>query len=210
MAVSAAAHLCLCSKRSALQNTAANTRLLPALPLPAHLHTTTTQVQQDEYERQRLQQLMQQQQMQMSSSMVAEQVAPAAVASGPPAASWANHGIMPISLSLPAAMPEATTLAGAVSQSAQSLLQHSLSASLSSQTIAAATNNVFAPSSCPDLPQVRVHACVYVSVNGNVCVCWQLAAAWGVLRQCLVSLCHSCCAHHVQPHMLGHRLRVRP
>jgi hypothetical protein len=116
------------------------------------------QVQQDEYERQRLQQIMHQQQQMAPSGMVAEQMAPAAVASGPPAV-WTNHGIMPISLSIPSAMPEATTLVGAVSQSAQSLLQHSLSASLSSQAVADATSNVFAPSSCPDLPQVCSCVC---------------------------------------------------
>jgi hypothetical protein len=64
---------------------------------------------------------------------------------------------MPMGMSAPtaAATTECTTLAGAVSQSAQYLVQHSLSGSLPSQTAAEATAAVFGPSSCPELPQVR-------------------------------------------------------
>lgn len=104
-------------------------------------------VQQDELERQRLQ-LVQQQMV--AVGMVSEAMAPGQQVTG---MMQAGNGMVPGVMSLPSAM-EATTLAGAVSQSAQSLLHHSLSGSLSSYTAALPPAAAFGPSSCPELPQV--------------------------------------------------------
>lgn len=117
-------------------------------------------VQQDELERQRLQ-LVQQQMVAVGMVSAEAMVAPGHQHAQQVAASMmqqAGNGMVPGIMSLPAAM-EATTLAGAVSQSAQSLLHHSLSGSLSSYTAALAPAAAFGPSSCPELPQVCVCVC---------------------------------------------------
>lgn len=120
-----------------------------------HVLRACPQVQQDEIERQRLQLVKQQ----MAASGMVSEPLPGMTSAGmtqqmPFTGMLPGHGITPMALSMPSTMHESTTLAGAVSQSAQSLLQHSLSGSLSSQAAAAATATVFGPSSCPDLPQV--------------------------------------------------------
>jgi hypothetical protein len=109
-------------------------------------------VQQDELERQRLQ--LVQQQMAALGMVSAEAMAAGQQAHFPAGMMQAaSNGMVPGVMSLPSAM-EATTLSGAVSQSAQTLLQHSLSGSLSSYTAALPPAAAFGPSSCPELPQV--------------------------------------------------------
>jgi hypothetical protein len=108
------------------------------------------QVQHDEIERQRMHMI--QQQLAAGSMVSTEPTASAAMTYQPPVVGiMAGAGVTPMALSMPSAM-ECTTLAGAVGQSAQSLLQHSLSGSPTSH--AAASTAVFGPSSCPELPQV--------------------------------------------------------
>jgi hypothetical protein len=119
------------------------------------------QVQHDEMERQRMH--MFHQQLAAGSMVSTEPTASTALTYQPPSVGMmAGAGVTPMALSRPSAM-ECTTLAGAVGQSAQSLLQHSLSGSLSSHAAAASTA-VFGPSSCPELPQV----CAAVALTSAV------------------------------------------
>lgn len=116
-------------------------------------HLSPPQVQHDEMEKQRMHMIHQQ--MAAGSMVSTEPTASAAMTYQPPVVGiMAGAGVTPMALSMPSTLQQSTTLAGALGQSAQSLLQHSLSGSLSSHAAATASTAVFGPSSCPELPQV--------------------------------------------------------
>lgn len=141
------------------------------------------QVQQDELERQRLQLLKQQ----LAASGMAPEPVLAPVSSLP-----AGAAVMPMPMTFTTPCTGDGSMAGVPSaQAAQSLLQHSLSGSLPSQAVAAATAAVCGPNVTPELPQVctahahpSTQACMQVAHSHGWCSTWlvQQTAFWCSFR----------------------------
>lgn len=198
-----------CAFATGLHMTPVHTHARPCLIVIACVHTQP-QVQQDELEKQRLQMMQQQMPQQslsmqpasthtsggmMSLMMGADGTTAGSGMMMMPTATFAAAGQPSVSMagvaqhqqhqsfSMPSMHATDCSLAGSVSmgQSAQSLLQHSLSASLNAASVTAAVGAATL-AGCPDLPQVR---CVVGPVSTRLVVCPVVSASADVLRPCL-------------------------